>query len=173
MSTTPRNARKSRVAIPIAELETALVERRTPPFLVASDFIDTTDASNFEERLSQLSPAMRDLVEGIAKNNILTFDSIIDYFTSHGRYAGGWIAFRDWARRQPWVPEESKRMAAIMADLPTPEEAEERGRAIAEQGRILGILRVDMMRAKTDDERAKIQKEIDELMVEFEKANRA
>lgn len=157
----------------IAAIEADLAEAKIPPFKVADDFIDTTDASNFEGRLAQLSPKMYELIERTAKNNILTFDSIIAELRERNGYVGGWIALRDWARRQPWVEEATRYALEVQARSRAIDEASEGSDlSFSEQGRMLGILRVELMRATSDSERDEIKRMIAELEDEFRQANR-
>ncbi len=157
---------------PVEVFEAELVEGDLPRGAVAQRFIHTLDASNFEERFGRLSPRLLEVVVQTAKNNVLTFDAIIAEITNAGGYAGGWVVLRDWARRQPWLEEETKRVAEILARLKAEAPPKSGRLSFSEQGRMLGILRVHLMRASTDDEREAIRKEISELEVEFRRQNR-
>lgn len=172
MKTTGLFSRSTRLEKSIAELEAELADKNIAPLDVATDFIHTTDSANFEERLNQLSPALRELIVNRAKDNVCTFDSIIENTIERQGYPGGWIAMRDWARRQPWHDENVARVSAIIARNKRLDESKEQGLSFSEQGSILGLLRVERMRATSDDEREALTKKIAELEAEFRAANR-
>jgi hypothetical protein len=170
--TTKKLVSLQRLETSIAEFEAEFAAGETAPIVIANRFIHTLDAANLEERLAQLSPEIRALIVRTAKNNILTFDSIIAEIIRRDGYPGGWLALREWARRQPWVAEETKRAAEILARSSSEDDAEAGRLSYAEQGRMLGLLRVDLMRATTPERREAIRKEIEELEAAFAKANR-
>ena len=120
IKTTGFFSRSTRLDKSIAALEAEWEEKRIAPIAIAVDFINTTDGSNFEERFAQLSPGLRELIEGVARDNVLAFDSIIEGRARRRGYPGGWIALRDWARRQPWHADAVERVKAIMARWPVP-----------------------------------------------------
>jgi len=109
-------------------------------------------------------------------DNILAFDGIIEDVIADGRYVDGRLAIRYWARRQPWAEEARIEVEPFMArerERPAAQQANEHaGLSLSDQGRMLGILRVHLMRAQTDEERAEISEQIDELTTEFETINR-
>lgn len=173
MKTTGFLSRSTRFDKSIAELEAEFAAKRIAPMKIADEFIDTTDSASFEEHLAQLSPGMRTLIEHTAKLNVLVFDAIIEETIERRGYTGGWIALRDWTRRQPWLDEAVEEAKPFHGQtLPSAEEIAAAARALSEQGHILGILRVERMRATSDEERDTLTKQIEELEASFAKANR-
>ena len=168
---TPSRAQKS-----VTQLNEEYAAGKELPIDIIHDFFDSIDASCIEERLADLSPPLRKHIEEYCWNNIIAFDGIIEDVIADGRYVDGWLAIRDWARRQPWAEEARIEMEPYMARerewLAARQANEHAGPNLSEQGRMLGILRVHLMRAQTDEERAEISKQIDELTAEFEKINR-
>jgi len=167
--------RRTRVSKSVAELNRDWEEDKRAPIDVMYDFIDSVDASCVQERLDALSPELRQAIEGLSWRNIIAFDDVIAETLAAGDYADGWIAMRDWARSQPWAARAHLEMAPITARARAAarQDVGEDGGRISEQGRMLGILRVHLMRAQTDEERAEISKQIDELTAEFETINRS
>ena len=168
---------RSRVHKSVEQLNHDWAEGKRIPLYVINDFIDSLDKSCAEQKLAELSPALRESVVGHCRMNILTFDSIIAETIAAGDYVDGWIAMRDWSQAQPWAEEARREMEPIVAESRArvaAMDARERSEPnISEQGRMLGVLRVHLMRAQTDEERAEISKQIDELTAEFEKINRS
>jgi hypothetical protein len=101
----------------LGELEAALESESLPPLDLVQRFIDSCNADTFEQRLAQASPELRERVIRCAKNNILSFDGILEECERLGRYVGGWVAMRAWARRQPWVGDAIKVMAPVLARM--------------------------------------------------------
>lgn len=156
----------------LAELEAQLVDGETPFGTIAMRFIRNLDAETMEESLGQLSPKLHEIVVRVAKNNIVACDSIIEEITRRGGYAGGWMALRDWARRQPWAAEAAERMAEIHARTRTEDPRAPGSLSSAEHGRRIVELSVALTLASTPEQREAIEKEIEELEARLEKSDR-
>jgi hypothetical protein len=99
--------RTERCTRTIEELEREFDERVIAPFVTADDFVDMTTPETFESLYAQLSPELQLAVRRRAESNFDNFDAVIADLRSRGAYADGWIALRDWAKRQPWFPKGS------------------------------------------------------------------
>lgn len=166
-----------RVEKSIEQLNRDWLENQRIPIDIMHDFIDSADEGCLEARLAALSPDFREALVRFLRRNIIAFDAIVAETVAAGDYVDGWTAVRDWTRRQPWAAEAWAEMEPIMARMreqePRPAGPEDPVRDLGEQGRMLGILRVQRMRAQTDEERDAITKEIEELTARFEELNRA
>lgn len=165
---------RARIDKSVDRLNREWAARERPLLHVIHDFFDSIDAKCIERSIAELSPDLRKHIEEHCFDNIIAFDSIIEETMAAGDYVDGWIAIRDWARRQPWAEEARAKMEPIMArsrQAAVAAALAEEPSNLGEQGRMLGILRVHLMRAQTDDERAAITKEIEALTARFEKLN--
>ncbi len=80
-----------RLEVSIEEMEAELAAGETAPIVVANRFIHSLDHRNFDERMGRLSPKAYDLIVSVAKDNILTFDWIIE----DTRRAGGYPSLKE------------------------------------------------------------------------------
>jgi hypothetical protein len=161
--------RYERLTKSIDEINAALASRLIPPGTLIDEFIDTTTADTFEISYAQLSPEMQEHVRDTAVLNLTSFDAIIADLRKRGAYAEGWVAFREWTKRQPWLAEA---LAQAGPQTTSAGELEVLRERYSEQGWAIAALRVEHMRAKTDDERAAITERIAELEREFAEINR-
>ena len=135
---------------------------------VVNGFIMSTTPETFEERYAELLPELQEHVRRAAVQDFDHFDRIIAFAREDGVYAEGWVAFRDWTRRQPWLAEA---LAQPRAPTYTPEELEVLQQRFSEQGAVLAGLRVERMRATTDAERDELTRRIEETERRFAKVN--
>lgn len=138
------------------------------PGTVVNGFIMSTTPETFEERYAELLPELQEHVRRKAVQSFDNFDRIIAFAREDGVYAEGWVAFRDWTRRQPWLAEA---LAQPRAPTFTPEELEVLQQRFSEQGAVLAGLRVERMRATTDAERDELTRHIEETERQFAKVN--
>jgi len=168
---------RSRVQRSVEQLNHDWAEGRRIPLDIINEFIDSLDRSCAAQRLDELSPELRQGVVHLCRLNVLTFDSIIAETIAAGDYVDGWIAMRDWSQAQPWAEEARREMEPIVAEsrarVAAMDARKQSEPNLSEQGRMLGVLRVHLMRATTDQARAEISKQIDELTAEFETINRS
>lgn len=146
------------------------MEPEVPPFVIVCFFVDTCSLDSFEERFLQLIPELQAAVRRNAFHNFDNFDNIIRVSLEDGEYTDGWIAYRDWARKDPWVVAESAKGQRPPLTY-GPVTSERQRSRIDEQGWVLAQLRIERMRATTDEARAAIDARIASTKAEFEKEN--
>ena len=145
--------RPDRCTIPLAVIIEEHQRGYEPPIVLMQAFIDTTTLGSFDQSYAQLPLKMQRQICAHAAINVANFDTIISLLREAGDYAEGWVAFKEWTLRQPWSAEElakSRPPTIASADLAAKLER------FSEQGAMLGRLRVDLMRATSDDEREEI-----------------
>ena len=159
---------KDRLPLSTTELNAQLLGGEGPGTVV-NRFIMSVTAETFEERYAELVPELQDLVRHNALINVDNFDRIIAFAREDGVYAEGWLAFRDWTRRQPWLADAIAQQQGAKAY--TVEEFEALQQRFSEEGAELARLRVLRMRATTDAERAELTDLIEETERRFANAN--
>jgi hypothetical protein len=133
-------------------------------------FVATTEPGTFDARYERLPSQMREHVREFGANNIEVFDDLIESSKRDGTYALGWVAYRDWVNRQPWV-EEARVQARARREREARIDFAALGRQMRGQAAILSALRVKIHNAPTEEERQALLAEADRLEAEFEEAN--
>ena len=160
--------RRHRLIKTAVQINAEFVSRETPVITIMNDFIDTTTVGTFDELYAQLTPELQEDLRVKAQDSIPRFDAIMVERRERGVYLDGWLAFREWTTRQPWYADAQAQAGSAATSAG---ELETLRQKYSEQGATLGRLRVEQMRAQTDDERDAIKQRIADLEREFAKIN--
>jgi hypothetical protein len=118
-------------------------------------FLEHCTPENFDELHAKLSPKMKEHMLSHAITNRNNFDSIIAGIQERGDDPVHWVAYKEWASRQPEVQNAPPgRRGVTLGAIARAREA------FSAEGWRVAELRVAKMRATTDEERARIDEEI-------------
>ncbi len=139
---------------------------QVPPVDLIHEFLEHVHSGNFAAMYALLTPALQRHVLEHAIDNRASFDLIVADIVECGRDPSRWIAFRDWALKQREVIE------APPAPPPlTLGEIDRIREVLSEQGWQISNLRVAIMRAKTAEEKERLERECRELQARFDEEN--
>lgn len=89
----------------IEEINRAIHDGETPPLFCVEDFLDHVTRENFDEVFAMLDPKVQRFVRSIAEQNADNFDNIIESVRDRPGRDQAWLAYKEWAERQPWFDE--------------------------------------------------------------------
>ncbi len=137
-----------------------------PPIDLIDDFLDHVHPGNFQETYGLLTTKLQRQVLDHAIDNRNNFDVVIDEIRSKGGDPIHWIAFRDWALKQREVIEAPPAPPRL-----TLGEIDRIREVLSEQGWQISDLRVAIMRAKTAEDKERLERECRELQARFDEEN--
>jgi hypothetical protein len=139
----------------------------TPSSFTCADLTDIATLENWDELYAELVPRARQDVLEQACRQREHFDLIIADLIERGERAEGWIAFKQWAFSQREVLEAPARR------LLTDEQVSQFFAQTHYQSIQIAKNRLAHVQATTDEERAQLDREMDEMEARFERDNKA
>ncbi len=139
----------------------------TPSAFTCADLTDIATLENWDELYAELVPRARQDVLEQACRQREQFDLIIADLIERGERAEGWIAFKQWAFSQREVLEAPARRPL------TDEQVSQFLAQTHYQSIQLAKNRFAHVEATTDEERDKLDREMEEMEAQFERDNKA